>query len=136
MPITDAQETCTMAPEKLVPVSGTYDMQSLASNFFGTRFWYRIEHDLFGARNCYQFLVPVSGTGFLNVCHWHKMANDRHDENNQRITISQQSFDDRHNLVSHIDPLHFIAVKISNPWKSKMEYGRHFKSRIIAITPL
>jgi len=37
-------------------------------------FWYQIliEHVLFGDRNWYQFLVPVSRTGFLSVCHWHK----------------------------------------------------------------
>ena len=40
-----------LVPEKLVTVSGTYMTCNLASIFFGTRFWYRIEHVLFGIRN-------------------------------------------------------------------------------------
>jgi len=55
-----------MVPEKLVTVSGTYDMQSCIDFF-----WYQI---LVSDRTCSvrcKKLVPVSGTGFLSVCHWH-----------------------------------------------------------------
>jgi len=58
--------TQKLVSEKLVMVSVAYDMQSCIDFF-----WYQI---LLSDRTCsirYQKLVPVSGTGFLSVCHWH-----------------------------------------------------------------
>ena len=55
-----------LVPEKLVTVSGTYDMQSCIDFF-----WYQIlVSDRTRSVWC-QKLVLVSGTGFLSVCHWH-----------------------------------------------------------------
>ena len=73
MTMTDAQEICTRNWYQ----KNWYRFLVITCNLASIFFWYQI---LVSDRTCsirYQKLVPVSGTGFLSVCHWHNTASRR-----------------------------------------------------------